>query len=77
MRVYLRAEGRAVIISASNFTDPAVNICKKALQQKVVVLYSLQEIVFLLEQDGDLCESIRKKVRAAIVDHEPFVNVSM
>lgn len=77
MRVYLRAEGRAVIISASNFTDPAVNICKKALQQKVVVLCSLQEIVFLLEQDGDLCEFIRKKVRAAIVDHEPFVNVSM
>lgn len=49
MRVYLRAESRAVIISASNFTEPAVDLCKKALQQKVVTLCSLQEIVVLLE----------------------------
>jgi len=28
VRVYQRAEGRAIIISASDFTGPAVNICK-------------------------------------------------
>lgn len=75
MRVFCRAESRAIIISASNFTGPAVNRCKEALHQKVIVLCSLQEIVILLEQEGDLCEFIRKKVHAAIVNREPFVDV--
>ena len=77
VRVYHRAESRAIIISASRFTGPAVNTCKEALQQKVVTLCTLQEIVILLEQEGDLCEFIRKKVRAAIVDRKPFVEVLM
>ena len=77
MRVYLRAESRAVIISASNFTEPSVDLCKKALQQKVVTLCSLQEIVVLLEREGDLCEFIRKKAQAAIIDREPLVEVLM
>lgn len=72
MRVFCRAESRALIISASNFADPAVKKCKEVLQQKVVILCSLQEIVILLEQEGDLCEFIRKKAQAAIIDREPF-----
>lgn len=77
VRVYHRAESRAIIISASGFTDPAVSTCKDALQQKVVTLCTLQEFVILLEKEGDLCELIRKKVRAAIVDRKPFVGVQM
>ena len=75
VRVYHRAESRAIIISASGFTAPAVSTCKEALQQKVVVLCTLQEIVFLLENQGDLCELIKKKVQSAIVDRNPFVEV--
>lgn len=75
VRVYHRAESRAIIISASDFTGPAVTTCKEALQQKVVVLSTLQEIVFLLEDQGDLREFIRKKIEAAIVDKSPFVAV--
>lgn len=73
VRVYHRAESRAIIISASDFTAPAVSTCKEALQQKVIVLCTLQEIVFLLENQGDLRELIRKKVRAAIGEKNPFV----
>jgi len=65
VRVYNRAEGRAIIISASNFTDPAISVCKKALQQKVIVLCTLQELVTLLEQNDDLVEFFKQKVQAA------------
>jgi hypothetical protein len=72
VRVYQRAEARAIIISASDFTAPAVKTCKEALQQKVVVLCSLQEIVAMLELHVDLKESLRKKVQAAVVDKNPL-----
>lgn len=75
VRVYHRAESRAIIISASNFTAPAVNTCKDALQQKVVILCTLQEFVICLEKEGDFCDLIKKKVQAAIVDRKPFVEV--
>lgn len=75
VRVYNRAEGRAIIISASNFTSPAISTCKDALQQKVVVLCTLQEIVMLLEKESDLCELIKKKVGAAIIDRKPYVEM--
>lgn len=76
VRVYNRAEGRAIIISASNFTGPAISTCKDALQQKVVVLCTLEEIVMLLEKESDLCELIKNKVRAAIIDRKPYVEMT-
>lgn len=72
MRIFMRAESRAIIISASDFTMPAVSTCKEALQQKVVVLATLQELVFLLEQEKNLQDFFRHKVRAAIVEKNPF-----
>ncbi|MBI3091484.1 MAG: restriction endonuclease [Candidatus Tectomicrobia bacterium] len=77
VRVYHRAESRAIIISASDFTAPAVTTCKKALQQKVVVLCTLQEITILLEREGDLREFIKKKAQASIVDGNPYFEVRM
>ena len=75
VREHIRAEGRAIIISASNFTTPAISVCKDALQQKVIVLCTLQELVMLLEQKGDLVEFFKKKVQAAIADRNPFIEV--
>jgi restriction system protein len=72
VRVYHRAEGRAIIISATDFTGPAVATCKDALQQKVVVLCTLQEIVTLLERREDLRTFLQKKVQAAIIEKNPF-----
>ncbi|MDD2899446.1 MAG: restriction endonuclease [Desulfuromonadaceae bacterium] len=77
VRVYHRAESRAIIISAAGFTAPAVSTCKEALQQKVVVLCTLQEIVFLLENQRDLREMVKKKVQASIVDRNPFIEVKI
>jgi len=75
VRVYHRAESRAIIISASDFTVPAVVTCKEALQHKVIVLCTLQEIVMLLERKDDLKEFMKKKVHAAIIDKNPYVQM--
>ena len=72
VRVYHRAEARAIIISASEFTSPAVNVCKEALQQKVVVLMTLQEIVMILEREEDLSDCLKKKIQAAVIDRKPY-----
>lgn len=72
VRVYSRVDGRAIIISASDFTMPAILDCKDALHQKVVVLCTLQELVMLLEREADLQQMLRTKVNAAIVDKNPF-----
>jgi len=75
VRVYHRAEGRAIIISASDFTDPALTTCKDALQQKVVVLCTLQEIVMLLEKQGDLLSFFKQKTNSAMIDRNPYFKV--
>lgn len=72
MRVFLRAEARAIIISASGFTAPAVTSCKEALSQKVVALCSLEEIVLLLERRLDLVRFLKLKVYAATTHKDPF-----
>jgi restriction system protein len=77
VRVYNRAEGRAIIISASEFTTPAITTCKEALHQKVVVLCTLQEMVMLLEKQGDLSGFLKQKVNSAIIDRNPYVNVQI
>ena len=71
MRVFMRSEARAIILSASDFTAPAITSCKDALQQKVVTLVTLQEIVFLLEREHDLKDFLRHKVQSAIIDKNP------
>jgi restriction system protein len=72
MRVFLRAEARAIIVSASGFTAPAVATCKEALSQKVVALCSLQEIVVVLERQLDLSRFLKSKVYAAMTHKNPF-----
>jgi len=75
VRIYHRAEARAIIISASDFTEPAVSTCKQALQQKVVILCTLQELVLLLERRSDLSDFIKSKAHAAQIDRSPYFKV--
>ncbi len=76
VRVYHRAECRAIIISASGFTEPAVVVCREALVRgKVVTLCTLEELVVLLEQQGDFRGFLRRKVQTTILDKNPFPRV--
>lgn len=75
VRVFNRGgQARGLFISYTEFTDAAITQCRDALAQgAVVVLAILQEIVSLLESNGDLKTWLKQKVNAAIVDKQPYV----
>lgn len=75
MRLWNRGDARGLFISYSGYTDAALAACRDALQQKVVVLCTLEEIVRLLEQAGDLQQWLRTKVNAAVVDRNPWLPI--
>lgn len=72
VRIYHRSQARGIFISAEGYTDPAITVCREALQKTVVVLCSLQEIVMLLDQGGDLKDFLKEKIRAAQIHKNPF-----
>ncbi len=77
VRIFNRNCARGILISYSDYTEPAVAICKDSLSRMVVSLCTLQEIVRLLEREGDLKECLREKVQAAIVDKVPFLQSTL
>lgn len=73
VRLYSRSQVHGIFISASEYTGPAVAVCRDALHQdKVIVLCELKEIVFLLEQEQDLKDFLKAKIRAARIDRNPL-----
>lgn len=73
VRLYSRSQVHGIFISASEYTGPAIAVCRDALHQgKVIVLCELKEIVFLLEQEQDLKDFLKAKVRAARIDRNPL-----
>lgn len=64
-RLMMRAGVSGLYISSSDYTASALELANDVLQQRVLVLCTLQEIVALLEREGDLADFIRAKVRAA------------
>jgi restriction system protein len=75
VRVFTRGSSRGIFISATEYTDSALDTCKDALSKAVVVLCSVQEIILLLERYGDLGELLRQKIHAAIIDKKPFLKI--
>jgi len=75
VRVFSRNCARGLLISYSGFTDPAIAICRESLSRMVVALCGLQEIVQLLDKEEDLTEFLRKKIRAAVIDKNPYHRV--
>ena len=74
VRVFSRGgQARGLFVSYTAFTAPAITECRNALAGgAVIVLATLQEIVALLERDGDLRSWLKRKVDAAIVDKDPL-----
>lgn len=78
VRVFNRGgQARGMFISYTDFTEPAISQCRDALVRgAVVVLVTLQEIVTLLNAEGDLRAWFKAKLNAAIVDKQPYVRIS-
>ncbi|OGA56305.1 MAG: hypothetical protein A3F77_14410 [Betaproteobacteria bacterium RIFCSPLOWO2_12_FULL_67_28] len=75
VRVFGRGgQARGLFVSYTAFTAPAITECRNALAGgAVIVLATLQEIVALLERDGDLQAWLKRKVDAAIIDKDPLL----
>lgn len=74
-RLLMRNSVSGIFISASAFTPAALETCRDFLQHRVLVLCTLQEIVALLEREGDLVDLVRAKVRAAKLERTPFKEI--
>jgi restriction system protein len=79
VRVYSRgSNARAIFISYSRFTPSAIQTCREALTGgPVVVLCELEEIVQLLNKEGNLRSWLKEKVHAAIVHKNPLYKVQL
>ena len=72
VNVYGRGGVGGIFISASGYTDAAIESVKTALVQKVCVLCDLEEIIMLLDRDGDFGDMLQQKVRTAQMLKDPF-----
>ncbi|GAA4507051.1 restriction endonuclease [Actinoallomurus oryzae] len=77
VRVHNRADVRGLYISASGYTHGAISQCVEALASKVVVLAEIHELLFLLEQQGNIADWLAAKARAAAVDRVPLFRPSV
>ncbi|MEE5146553.1 restriction endonuclease [Pseudomonas alliivorans] len=70
-----RADASGIFISNSGFTQPAITQCAEFLNQKTMLLCSLEEIVMLLQRQGDLVDFLKTKSQAAILSKQPFLKI--
>lgn len=76
VRVHHRGQSRGLFVSSTEFSPPALAVCREALQKTVVALCLLDEVVMALERGQDLAELLRKKVVAAQTDKNPFLRIA-
>lgn len=74
VRIFTRAgQARGIFISYTDFTNPAIEQCRQAINGgAVVVLSTLQEIISLLNENGDFKKWLKKKVELSIIDKNPY-----
>jgi hypothetical protein len=75
VRVMGRGHARGIFISASSYTDAAIQACRDALALALFVLCELEEIVRALEADMPLTDFFRRKIQAAAIDKKPLTKV--
>ena len=76
VRVFNRGQSRGIFISYSEYTAPAIEMCKDSLSKAVIVLCTLHEFVLLVEKEEDLAEFLRAKIRGSIIGKSPLTVVS-
>ena len=75
VRVMGRSGVSGILISSSGYTQGVVEQCTEFLNQKTTFLCTLEEIVLLLQREGDLIQLLKAKSQAAIVDKQPFLKM--
>jgi len=59
------------ILIASGYTETAINICSEALSKKIIVLCEFGEILFFLENKGNLADLFKSKIKMAVIENQP------
>jgi restriction system protein len=79
VRVYGRPAGvHGLIVSSSAFATAAVEECRRALAQRVIMLAEVNELVLLLEEpDANFRKWLGAKLLAASVDRQPLFRPSI
>ena len=75
VRLFGRSDASGIFISSSEYTEPVIRECTSALNSKTIFLCSLQEIVMLLQRQGDLMQFLKRKSHAAIIDKNPYLKI--
>jgi restriction endonuclease Mrr len=72
-RIYHRTSAQGIFISASGFADSGITAAKEALVNKaILVLTDLEEFITILDNDKELTQYFKAKIRKAIIDKEPY-----
>lgn len=74
--VYGRGDVGGIFISYSGFSEAAVVDAKAGLTQKIFVLTELQEIIQVIDREGDLKAFFKEKIDRARMDRIPLHKVS-
>ena len=76
LRLFARPDVRGLFISTSDFASTCIAECHTHSANKTMVLSSLREFVLLLMDERDLLQMLRVKVRAALMDKKPFLEIT-
>ncbi|RYE17402.1 MAG: restriction endonuclease [Sphingobacteriaceae bacterium] len=72
-RIYHRISAQGIFISASGFTDSGIIAAKEALTNKaILVLIDLEDFIGILDDEIDLLQYLKSKIRKAIIDKQPY-----
>lgn len=72
-RIYHRTSAQGIFISASGYTDSGIIASKEALlKNAILILTDLEEFINVLDNDKDLVQHFKAKIRKAIIDKEPY-----
>jgi restriction system protein len=74
--VYGRGDVGGIFISYSGFSAAAIEDAKTGLAQKIFVLSELQEIIRVIDREGDLRAFFKEKIHRAKTDRNPFYKAS-
>jgi len=75
VRVFHRDQVRGIFISASGYTEAAIQSCRESLPRAVFVLCELEEIVHALEAELPLADLFKRKIQGLLIDKQPFKKV--
>jgi hypothetical protein len=75
VRIFNRSLAGGMFISYSGYTAAAIQDCKDALREKAIVLCDLDELVRAIEQKRDLKAMLDEKIKAAVIEKNPYTRV--